>query len=351
MLSHEHYIQRCIQLALLGAGSVSPNPMVGSVLVYNERIIGEGWHQQYGQPHAEVNCIRSVAEEDRQLIPLSTIYVSLEPCAHWGQTPPCADLIISQQIPKVVLGCTDTFSEVSGRGIEKLKQAGIEVITGVLEQECRWLNRRFFTRQEQQRPYLVLKWAQSADGFIAPEQGRRVMLSNAFSQKLVHKMRSEEDGILVGYNTALLDNPQLNNRYGTGSQPVRMVIDPELQLPSRLHLFDQQQATLVFNFHKEEEKENLHWIRISREQPLVQQILARAGKINSLIIEGGSKTLQQFIDTDLWDEAIIFQTPHLIEKGTKAPTLRQAILQEQYPLQDNTINHYYHEHTTTLYPR
>jgi diaminohydroxyphosphoribosylaminopyrimidine deaminase/5-amino-6-(5-phosphoribosylamino)uracil reductase len=324
--------------------------MVGSVLVHNDRIIGEGWHRQYGQAHAEVNCIRSVAGEDRHLISSSTIYVSLEPCAHWGRTPPCADLIIEHKIPRVVLGCTDTFSEVSGKGMEKLWQAGIDVITGVLEQECRWLNRRFFTRQERHRPYIILKWAESADGFIAPEQGRRVMLSNAFSQKLVHKMRSEEDGILVGYNTALLDNPQLNNRSGSGRQPLRMVIDPELQLPQDLQLFDRQQPTLVFNYHQEEELENLHRIKISKEQPLAPQVIAKAGKINSLIIEGGSKTLQQFIDAGLWDEAIIYQTPHRLEQGTRIPVLHQAVLHERYSLDNDVVNHYYHEHTAKLYP-
>lgn len=349
MHTHEHYIQRCIQLAQQGAGMVSPNPMVGAVLVYEDRIIGEGWHQVYGQAHAEVNCIRSVAEEDWQLISQSTIYVSLEPCAHWGRTPPCADLIIEHHIPRVVLGCTDTFSEVSGRGIEKLKQAGIEVITGVLEQQCRWLNRRFFIRQEQHRPYIILKWAQSADGFTAPMQGRRVMLSNLFSLKLVHKMRSEEDAILVGYNTALLDDPQLNNRYGSGKQPVRMVIDPQLQLPAHLHLFDQSQATVVFNYLKEEEKENLHLVRLEKEQTLAKQIIDKAGKINSLIVEGGAKTLQQFIDAGLWDEAVIFNTPNLLEHGTPIPQLRQALLQEQYILQTDTVTHYYHEHTTALF--
>ncbi len=344
-------MQRCIRLAQQGAGRVSPNPMVGAVLVYQDRIIGEGWHQEYGQAHAEVNCIRSVAPEDRHLIAKSTIYVCLEPCAHFGHTPPCADLIVQQQIPKVVIGCTDTFSEVSGRGIEKLVQAGIEVITGVLEKECRWLNRRFFTRQEQHRPYIILKWAQSADGFIAPEQGKRVMLSNHFSQKLVHKMRSEEDAILVGYNTALQDNPRLSNRYGSGTQPLRIVIDPELALPQQhLHLFDQGQPTLVFNKSKNEEQENLQFIKTDTSEYVAQQVITHLPKINSLIVEGGRKTLQQFIDAGLWDEAFVFHTPHLLGSGTAAPLLQQAILQEQYPLETDTVKHYYHEHTTTLYP-
>ena len=323
--------------------------MVGAVLVYKDRIIGEGWHQEYGQAHAEVNCIRSVAENDQQFIAQSTIYVSLEPCAHWGRTPPCADLIIEHNIPRVVLGCTDTFHEVMGKGIEKLKKAGIEVITGVREQECRWLNRRFFTRQERQRPYIILKWAQSADGFLAPEQGRRLMLSNPFSQRLVHKMRSEEDAILVGYNTAWHDDPQLNNRYGSGKQPVRMVIDPQLKLPPHLRLFDHSQPTVVFNYLEEEEKGNLRFMKIDGAQPLAQQIIANAGKISSLIVEGGAKTLQQFIAAGLWDEAIVFGTPHLLSQGIAAPQLQQAILKEQYTLQTDTVTHYYHEHTATLF--
>lgn len=349
MHTHEQYMQRCIRLALQGAGRVSPNPMVGAVLVHQDRIIGEGWHKEYGQAHAEVNCIHSVTPEDRHLITKSTIYVSLEPCAHFGRTPPCADLIIQQKIPKVVIGCTDTFSEVSGRGIKKLEQAGIAVITAVLEKECRWLNRRFFTRQEQCRPYIILKWAQSADGFIAPEQGKRVMLSNHFSQKLVHKMRSEEDAILVGYNTALQDNPRLNNRYGSGPQPLRVVIDPNLALPQHLHLFDQSQPTLVLNHLKNEEQENLNFIKKDSQQDIARQVINHLPKINSLIVEGGHKTLQQFIDAGIWDEAFVFRTPHLLESGTAAPLLQQAILQEQYSLQTDILNHYYREHTAALY--
>lgn len=329
---------------------VSPNPMVGAVLVHRNRIIGEGWHQVYGQAHAEVHCIASVPEADRHLIPESTLYVSLEPCAHFGRTPPCADLIVRERIPEVVIGCRDTFSEVSGKGIAKLQQAGIKVITGVLENECRYLNRRFFTRQEQHRPYIMLKWAQSADGFIAPPQGRRVMLSNVFSQKLVHRMRSEEDAILVGYNTALYDNPKLNNRSGAGRQPLRIVTDPELQLPSTLHLFDRSQPTLVFNYLENKEEHNLELIRLERKSPLPEQLINRLPKINSLIIEGGSKTLQQFIDAGLWDEALVFRTPHLLGEGTPAPVLQQALPARQFNLFNDHITIYHHEHTRGLYP-
>lgn len=349
MHTHEDYIRRCLQLAQLGAGRVSPNPMVGAVLVYEDRIIGEGWHQAYGQAHAEVNCVRSVTETDRHLIPESTMYVSLEPCAHWGQTPPCADLIVEQRIPRVVLGCTDTFSEVSGKGIARLRAAGVTVITGILEEECRWLNRRFFTRQERQRPYIILKWAQSSDGFMAPADGQRVMLSNQFSQKLVHKMRSEEDAILVGYRTALLDDPQLSNRYGSGRQPLRMVIDPELDLPAHLKLFDGSQETRVFNYLKEAVAEELHWTKLDKATDLAAAVIARSGKINSLIIEGGRKTLEQFIRASLWDEALVFRTPQVLGRGTPAPLLHNALHYRQYPIQTDTVNQYYHEHTSKLF--
>jgi diaminohydroxyphosphoribosylaminopyrimidine deaminase/5-amino-6-(5-phosphoribosylamino)uracil reductase len=349
MNTQEQYMQRCIDLALKGAGHVSPNPMVGAVLVYNNRIIGEGWHKQYGQGHAEVNCIASVSDQDRALISKSTLYVSLEPCAHHGKTPPCADLIVRHNIPEVIIGCTDSYKEVSGKGIEKLKAAGVTVILGVLEKECRWLNRRFFTRQELNRPYIILKWAQSDDAFIAPGEGRRFMLSNTFSQKMVQKMRSEEDAILVGYNTALLDNPKLNNRYGLGKQPIRIAIDPELKLPQELQLFDQSQHTIIFNYLQSEEKENISWVQLTRDRSFVQQIMEQLKNINSIIIEGGSKTLQAFIDEDLWDKAIVFKTTHLLQRGTKAPQLKNSIKADQFQLQDDTINIYHHEHTQQLY--
>ncbi|WP_118975392.1 bifunctional diaminohydroxyphosphoribosylaminopyrimidine deaminase/5-amino-6-(5-phosphoribosylamino)uracil reductase RibD [Taibaiella koreensis] len=348
MPTHEEYMQRCLKLAALGAGRVSPNPMVGAVLVYGDRIIGEGWHQEYGHAHAEVNCIASVLASDRDLIPLSTMYVSLEPCAHFGRTPPCADLIVQHRIPRVVIGCTDTFSQVSGRGIAKLEVAGIEVIQGVLEAACRRLNRRFFTRQEQQRPYVILKWAQSEDGFIAPPEGRRVMLSNPFSQKIVQRMRSEEDAILVGYRTALLDDPQLSNRYGPGKQPLRVVIDPQLSLPPSLKLMDGSQPTIVLNELKTVEQHSLQWKQVATNTPAAW--LQQLDTINSIIIEGGARTLEQFIGTDMWDEAFIIKTPHLLGEGVPAPVLRHAIRQEVLSLQADVIYHYDHEHTARLFP-
>lgn len=341
-------MQRCLELALKGSGNVSPNPMVGAVLVYNGRIIGEGWHRQYGQAHAEVNCIASVKGEDRQLIERSIMYVSLEPCAHHGKTPPCADLIIQYRIPKVVIGCTDTFNAVSGKGIAKLKDAGIEVVMNVLEKESRWLNRRFFCRQEKNRPYIFLKWAESNNGYIAPPNGNRIMLSNAFSQKWVHKMRSEEDAVLVGYNTALSDNPKLNNRFGAGKDPIRVVIDFDASLPASLKLFDRSQPTIVFNFVKDEKGENLSFIRINKEQALAAQILQHLRHVNSVIIEGGSKTLQLFLDADLWDETFVICTPITVNEGTAAPKVNTGKLLDTIRLEGDMIKHYQNEHSAKL---
>lgn len=349
MNTPEMYMQRCIDLALKGAGHVAPNPMVGAVLVCGDRIIGEGWHRQFGEAHAEVNCIASVAAEDGSLIPQSTLYVSLEPCAHHGKTPPCADLIIQHRIPEVIIGCRDSFKEVSGKGIEKLKAAGIKVTTGVLEQKCRWLNRRFFMRQELQRPYIILKWAQSEDGFLAPENGKRVMLSNSYSQHMVQQMRSEEDAIMVGYNTALLDNPKLNNRYGSGRQPLRIVSDPELALPAGLHLFDQSQPTLVFNYQRSGTERHIRWQQLDRNETAPAQIVGHIQGINSIIIEGGTKTLQSFIDAGLWDEAVVFKTETVLQAGIPAPLLRHHIKSHQLVLQSDTVHFYHHEHTATLY--
>ena len=231
-------MHRCLELAQLAAGNTAPNPMVGSVLVHNDKIIGEGYHQVYGQAHAEVNCISSVKPEHQGLIPQSTIYVSLEPCAHFGKTPPCADLIIKHQIPKVVVGCRDPFVQVNGKGIEKLQAAGIEVTVGVLEKECKELNKRFFTFHTEHRPYIILKWAQTADLKIAAEDYGRVLISNAQSNRIVHKWRSEEMAILVGTNTALFDDPELNTRLWPGGHPIRLVVDMNLRLPSSLKLFN-----------------------------------------------------------------------------------------------------------------
>jgi diaminohydroxyphosphoribosylaminopyrimidine deaminase/5-amino-6-(5-phosphoribosylamino)uracil reductase len=318
------YMRRCLQLAALGAGSTAPNPMVGSVLVHSGRIIGEGYHRQYGQAHAEVNCINSVADEDRHLIPSSTIYVSLEPCAHYGKTPPCADLIIRQKIPKVVVGCRDPFKEVDGTGIEKLQKAGIEVITGVLEDECKALNKRFFTFYTQHRPYILLKWAQTADGKIAYLSPDRLLITNPITNKLAHKWRGQEAGILVGTNTALLDDPALDNRLWAGPSPVRMVVDMDLSLPPRLRLFNHQHKTIVFNTIKHGEDDNILYYQVTDDVSLVHQILNACyqERILSVMVEGGAKLLQSFIDEGLWDEARVITNETLfIGEGMPAPKL------------------------------
>ena len=345
-------MQRCLELAKLGAGYVAPNPMVGAVLVYNDCIIGEGWHQQFGEAHAEVNCISSVMEEDEHLICQSTLYVSLEPCAHFGKTPPCTDLIINCKIPKVIIGCLDPFIEVNGKGIEKLKAAGVEVEVGIAEIECKELNKRFFTFHTQHRPYIILKWAQTGDGKIAPPTpargaldseygkdilffedskaplagvgGLRLHISNEYTNRLVHQWRSEEAAILIGTNTALLDNPELTTRWWPGNSPIRLIVDMELKLPSSLKIFNQQVRTIIFNTIKQEEDGNLLYYKIANDVNLVQQIINALYQleIQSVILEGGAKLLQSFIDEGMWDEARIIKNEELIiNNGLNAPVL------------------------------
>lgn len=347
MTRPEEYMQRCLELAAKGAGKVAPNPMVGAVLVYQDRIIGEGWHEQYGQAHAEVNCIHSVKEEDRCFIKNSVLYVSLEPCAHYGKTPPCADLIITHQIPEVYVGCSDSYKEVAGRGIARLRAAGVKVVTCVLEQACRWGNRRFFTRQEYNRPYIILKWAQSADGYIAPPRGQRVMLSHPAAQKMVHQMRSEESAILVGYQTAILDNPELNNRLWTGPSPTRMVIDPQLHLPQSLKLFQPPGKTIIFNYLREKEQGHLQWKKILPGASLAREVVPQCTHITSLLVEGGRKTLQDFIDSGLWDEAFLIHTPAVLGTGTPAPQLQEAVRVDTFPLPPDTVSLFLNRTTAT----
>jgi diaminohydroxyphosphoribosylaminopyrimidine deaminase / 5-amino-6-(5-phosphoribosylamino)uracil reductase len=330
-------MHRCLQLASLGAGSVAPNPMVGAVLVHESRIIGEGFHEKYGRAHAEVNCIHSVKEEDISLIPTSTLYVSLEPCVHHGKTPPCADLVISKKIPRVVVGCSDPYAEVKGKGIEKLKKAGVEVEVGILEKECIELNKRFFTFHLQHRPYIILKWAQSADEKIARTDRQRFSISNEFSRRLVHKWRSEEAAILVGTNTAIHDDPELNNRLWQGANPIRLVTDLELRLPSSLKLFNKEIPTIVFNsrrhsleaisFHSSHPigKEALGYYQVTTDVSLVQQMVHALYqlKIQSVLVEGGPKLLQSFIDEDYWDEIRVITNRDLkMEEGIASPSFQ-----------------------------
>ncbi|PVD51308.1 bifunctional diaminohydroxyphosphoribosylaminopyrimidine deaminase/5-amino-6-(5-phosphoribosylamino)uracil reductase RibD [Terrimonas sp.] len=326
-------MNRCLQLAQLAAGNTAPNPMVGAVLVHEGRIIGEGYHKAYGQPHAEVNCIASVNKADENLISKSVMYVSLEPCAHFGKTPPCADLITKHDIPTVVIGCRDPFTEVDGKGIDKLKTAGIAVIANVLEKECKTLNRRFFTFHTKHRPYIVLKWAQSNNGVIGDLGNNRLHISNAYTNRLVHKWRSEEAAILVGTNTARLDDPSLTTRLWPGKNPVRLVLDMELSLPHHLHLFDNAVTTIVFNriqntiesFDDIKNKENRTWYyQVTNDVSIVHQIIHALYnlRVQSVLIEGGAKLLQSFIDEGMWDEARIITNENLeAGEGIKAPVL------------------------------
>jgi diaminohydroxyphosphoribosylaminopyrimidine deaminase/5-amino-6-(5-phosphoribosylamino)uracil reductase len=319
----EKYMRRCIELALNGRCDVSPNPMVGAVVVCDGRIIGEGYHVRCGGPHAEVNAIRSV--RDASLLKRSTIYVSLEPCSHYGKTPPCADLLIEKQIPRIVVGCQDPFPQVAGRGINKLREAGREVVVGVLEEECLALNRRFITFHTKRRPYITLKWAESADGFIDLERtdGHPVILSSPLTSLLTHKRRAESDAILVGTRTALLDDPSLTVRHWYGPQPLRVVTDCTFSLPPRLHLFDGSVPTLVFTQHEHPSKKNLTYVAIDYSREPLPQILEALyqRKIQSLLVEGGSQLLQSFIDAELWDEIYAERSPLHLSTGVKAPTV------------------------------
>tara|TARA_B100000809_G_scaffold70301_1_gene67816 strand:- start:581 stop:1609 length:1029 start_codon:yes stop_codon:yes gene_type:complete len=328
MQNGEIFMKRCIELANKAMGYASPNPMVGSVIVYEGKIIGEGYHENYGKSHAEVNAIASV--KDKSLLPKSTLYVNLEPCAHFGKTPPCSNLIIEHKISKVVIGCIDSFSEVAGKGIVKMENAGIEVIVGVLEKESRALNKRFFTFHEKERPYIILKWAESKDGFIAPKnQTAPFWMTSSESKKLVHQWRAEEDAILVGRITAKKDNPSLTVREVEGQNPVRIVIDKDLKLSDELNLFDSDSKTIVFNAIKTEEIDSNYFIKITLNN-LIENILSELYKqnIQSIIIEGGRKTLQSFIDENMWDEARIFTANKELTDGVKSPNIKGEIIEE-----------------------
>ena len=329
MQSHEKYMRRCIQLAKNAIGNTLPNPMVGAVIVANNKIIGEGFHTKAGEPHAEVKAINSVKKEDRHLLNESTIYVSLEPCAHFGKTPPCSDLIIENNIPNIVIGTIDPFSEVAGKGIEKLKNAGRNVVVDVLKEDCIHLNRRFFTFHTQQRPFIILKWAQTLDGYIDKEriatQPEINWITQQETQLLTHKWRAQEDAILVGKTTVINDNPSLTVRAVSGNNPTRIVIDPNLELitqKEKYSVFNTNAKTIVFNYLKNEEQEKLSLIKIDYINT-INDILSHLYKlsIQSLIVEGGAYTLQQFIDTGNWDEARILIGKTYFSKGKKAPQL------------------------------
>ena len=341
---HEKYIKRCIKLAENGFGTTYPNPMVGSVIVYENQIIGEGWHKKAGEPHAEVNAIRSV--KDKSLLKKATIYVSLEPCSHFGKTPPCCDLIIEHQIPNVVVGTVDPNERVAGNGIKKLIAAGANVTVGVLEKECHELNKRFFTFHEQKRPYIILKWAESQDGFLSPEkeigQDRKpVWITNQYSRQLVHKWRSEEQAILAGTQTVIDDNPKLNTRDWSGNNPVRVVLDQNNRISKDSFVFDNTVKTIVFTKSETNvSAENTNFEVIDFNQNIIPQILAvlHQNQIQSIIIEGGLQTLQSFIDQNIWDEARIFIGNTSFEKGTKAPIIQKNNPTKTYILSDELLN-------------
>ena len=343
MSAHELYMQRCIDLAQKGIGNVAPNPMVGAVLVHESRIIGEGWHQQFGGPHAEVNCINSVAEADRNLISQSTLYVSLEPCNHYGKTPPCTELIIQSQIKKVVIACTDPFDKVNGTGIKKLIDNGVDVITGVLEREAIRLNKRFFIFHQQQRPYVILKWAQSFDDFISLTKGKPVKISNEITDKLVHKWRSEEAAIIVGTNTVINDNPSLTTRNWTGRNPLRIFIDKRLSIDAKYNILDNNSDTLILNLVKNEKVGVNEFILIHDETKLIEELLQLLYKkgIQSLIVEGGTRLLQSFIDNNFWDETrVIKNTELLLQEGIPSPILKNNVRFNQEWVGDDVINYY-----------
>lgn len=331
----EIFMERALELASLGRGAVSPNPMVGSVVVHSDRIVGEGWHRQYGQAHAEVNAIAAVP--DPTILPQCTLYVNLEPCSHFGKTPPCADLIIEKKIHRVVIANLDSNPVVAGNGIKKLRAAGVEVTSGVLDKKGRELNKRFFTSIEKQRPYIILKWAQTSDGFIAHENYDSKWISNELSRQLVHKWRSEEDAILAGTRTISYDNPQLNVRDWTGRNPTRIVIDRFLKLSEKLNVFDRSQPTLCYNVLRHEEHKNLSLIRVDEDDFFANVVHdLQKHKIQSLLVEGGATTLNLFITAGLWDEARIFESPRVFHKGIAAPVLHGKTIQHQ-PVQDDKL--------------
>ena len=335
------YMQRCIELAQLGIRDVYPNPMVGAVIVHEGKIIGEGYHQHYGEAHAEVNAVNSVL--DKSILKEATIYVSLEPCAHHGKTPPCADLLVKHQFKKVVIGCKDTFSEVAGKGIKHLEDNGIEVVLGVLEDECRALNKRFFTFHENKRPYVLLKWAETQDGFIDKIRTDNTQEINWITQPetktLVHQWRSEEHAILIGSTTALNDNPALTVRNVKGKNPIRILIDRTLKVNSNASIFNSESNTIILNELINKEAGNLKYIQLSDFS--VKSILDTLYKENlqSVIIEGGAKTIQHFIDEDLWDEARVLVGKTKFNEGIKAPEL--TIRPKKYSLfYGDTVYHY-----------
>lgn len=340
MSDEEKYMFRALELATLGRGLVSPNPMVGCIIVKDDRIVGEGWHRKYGEAHAEVNAVNSVRNKD--LLNGSDVYVTLEPCSHFGKTPPCADLLSSLPIKKVIIAQEDPNPLVAGKGIAKLRSAGKEVITGVLEQEASEVNRRFLTYFIKKRPYIMLKWAQTADGFVAREDGSSKWISNSLSRVLVHKWRSEEDAILVGRKTAEVDDPELTVRNWNGKNPVRVVIDSQCKLSSDLKVFNGAAETLIFNCHKNEEQDKNKFIKLNGSLDFLDEMLANlhSRKVQSLIVEGGSMVLNSFIRNNLWDEIRLFKSRTRFTNGIQAPAL-SFLPDEAHEVRDDILEIFY----------
>lgn len=336
-------MSQCLVLAKKGIGNVSPNPLVGSIVVYKDQIIGEGFHEKYGFSHAEVNAINSV--KNKNLLPQSTLYVNLEPCSHYGKTPPCCEFILKNKIKKVVVGCVDQSSKVNGKGIAFLKNHGIEVIEGILEKDSIWLNRRFFTNQIKLRPYIILKWAETKDGFI---DKIRTSKSNGINwitcqstKKIVHKWRNEEDAILVGRKTVENDDPKLTVREIKGRNPIRIIIDPELKLNTEKNIFNEEAKTIIVNHKINQLKKNILYLK-TNPSTIITELLnyLHANKVSSIIIEGGSKTLSYFIDNNIWDEARVIIGNVEFKEGLKAPILNKENKTKKNLKEDTLITYY-----------
>ena len=340
-------MQRCIELGKNGLGTTSPNPMVGAVIIHKDSIIGEGYTSAYGGPHAEVNAIHSVS--NKSLLKEATLYVTLEPCSHFGKTPPCADLITKHKIPRVIIGIKDPHHKVSGKGIQKLKNAGCEVEIGILEKECREHHKRFLTFHEKKRPFIILKWAETTDGFIAPKKDLRhenpepYWITNSYSRQLVHKWRSEEQAILVGTNTALEDNPKLDVRHWKGKNPVRIILDRSLKIDQNRHVMNESVPTIVFTeiVDTTRYKKDIEYAYIDFSNNLAAQVceLLYKANITSVLIEGGAQTLQTFNEANLWDEARIFRGNTSFKEGIKAPSLSGKLIDSKNIASD-TLNTY-----------
>jgi len=338
MEEHKKYIRRCLELAQLGLGSAAPNPLVGSVIVYKKRIIGEGYHKLYGTEHAEVNAVNSVLENNKKYLPDSTIYVNMEPCCIYGNTPPCTDLIIKTKIPKVVIANIDKDERVSGAGVQKLEKDGIQVTCGVLESEAKEINRRFFTYFEKQRPYIILKWAETKDGFIAKNDSKQHWISNPISKYYSHKWRTEESAILVGSNTVLIDDPTLTARKWSGKNPLRVGTDNQGKFPKNLKIFDDSAKTVIYSIKKIDHPK---YLPIENESNSLKYILRdlHSKKVQSLIVEGGAKLLNAFVSKNYWDEARVFTGNTFFKNGIKAPSLEIAPISTSQ-IQDNQLSIY-----------